>query len=97
MYLKYLLFFILFTTSLCQAKPPSLTPHDAKVKIQEILKSHITYRELDEEIIRRTFINYLEELDPLKTYFIENEILEWTNPSETLLKTATNAANRSFF
>lgn len=97
MHLKFLLFFLLFISSFCQAKPPSLTPHDTKTKIQEILKSHITYQELNEEIIQRAFSNYLEELDPLKTYFVESEILEWTSPSEGLLKsTLKNIQNEDF-
>ncbi len=97
MYLKFLLFFLLFLTSFCQAKPPALTPHDTKTKIHEILKSHITYQELNEEIIERAFLNYLEELDPLKTYFIESEILDWIHPTENLLKsTLKNIQNEDF-
>ncbi|MBS0628134.1 MAG: carboxy terminal-processing peptidase, partial [Verrucomicrobia bacterium] len=95
--MKTFLFFLLFITTFCQAKPPTLTPHDTKVKIQEILKSHISYRELNEEIIQRAFSNYLEELDPLKTYFIESEVLEWTNPTDDVLKTTLkNIQNEDF-
>jgi carboxyl-terminal processing protease len=68
------------------AKPPSLTPQDTKNKIQEILKSHVSYQKLSEEIIQRSFIHYLDEIDPSKTYFLESEVSEWINPSEDLLK-----------
>jgi len=97
MRLKLLPLFLLCITFFCEAKPPILTPHDTKVKIQEILRSHITYQELNEEVIRRAFANYLEELDPLKTYYIENEILDWISPSEELLKTTLkNIQNEDF-
>lgn len=97
MHLKLLPFFLLVITSFCHAKPPSLTSHDTKTKIYEILKSHVTYQELNTEIIQRSFSNYLEELDPLKTYFIESEILSWTSPTDDLLKTTLkNIQNEDF-
>ncbi len=79
-------FLALFCFMAClEAKPPSLTPRDTRVKIEEILRAHVTYQSLNREIVRRSFENYLEELDPGKTYFIENEILTWTSPSDDLL------------
>ncbi len=83
---RILFLFLLCLQTLCLAKPPSLTPQDTRNKIQEILKAHVSYQKLSEELIQRAFINYLEELDPLKTYFIEKEVLTWTSPSEELLK-----------
>jgi len=38
--------------------------------------------------MERTFKNFLEELDPTKTYFIEDEISTWSEPSEPLLQKA---------
>ncbi len=78
--------FILMFSSLLEAKPPSLTPRDTKIKIQEILKAHVTYQEINEEIVKRTFLNYLDEIDPLKTYLIDNEVIEWTSPSNSLVE-----------
>jgi carboxyl-terminal processing protease len=68
-----------------EAKLPQLTPSIVKNKIQEILQAHASFKQLDEEIVKRTLHNYLEELDPLKTYFILSEIEEWINPSQQLL------------
>ena len=82
MFLRLLTLFLLCLTPFCQAKPPALTPHDTNVKLQEILKAHVSYNQLDEEIIKRTLVNYLDEIDPLKTYLTENEVLEWINPSD---------------
>jgi carboxyl-terminal processing protease len=94
---KIFLFFLLCFHTLCLAKPPSLTPKDTKNKIQEILKAHVTYQSLNEEIIARAFLNYLDEVDPLKTYFIEDEIVEFLSPSDTLIqKTLQGILNEDF-
>lgn len=87
------LFFLLSSLQIF-AKPPQLTPHDTKVKIEEILKAHVNYHELTPEIIRRTFLNYLDEIDPSKTYFIENEIVRWTDPSNELLEITLQNINK---
>lgn len=88
MFYRTFFFFFLLLCTIIEAKPPELTPRDARVKIEEILKAHVTYQQLTPELIRRVFDNYLEELDPIKTYFLESEILKWTSPSEDLLKKA---------
>ncbi len=75
--------------SLCEAKaPPQLTPHDTCVKIEEILKAHVSYQKLTPELIERALQNYIEELDPTKTYFIEPELTAWLQPSADLLSGA---------
>ena len=81
--LGFILLFIL-----CSARPPQLTPRDTRIKIEEILKAHVSYHELTQDLISRAFQNYLEELDPGKTYLLENEITKWISPSPELLKEA---------
>ncbi len=96
----YFQIFILLFSCLplfCQAKPPSLTSHDAKVKIQEILKAHVSYQELNNEIIERTFLNFLEELDPLKTYLIESETVTLTSPEESFVSETLKKVERGDF
>jgi carboxyl-terminal processing protease len=78
----FLLSFLLLFTSVCHSKLPDLSPKDARSKIQEILKAHVTYKNLNALLAERILQNFLEELDPSKTYFIESEIQEWTHPSE---------------
>lgn len=94
---KVIFLFLVSTASLCLAKPPSLTPQDTKNKIHEILKAHVSYQKLSEEIIQRAFLNYLDEIDPLKTYFLESEVLEWTSPSDDLLKQTLQNVQSSDF
>jgi carboxyl-terminal processing protease len=79
---------LLLLFSLLEGKPPELSPRDARVKIEEILRAHATHHILTTELIERSFQNFIEELDPSKTYFIESEIVKWTKPSPELLSKA---------
>ncbi len=83
-----LLLLLFIWAVVCEGKPPQLGTRDVKTKIEEILKAHVCHKSLTPEIMQRTLQNFLEELDPTKTYFIESEIAEWTNPSESTLQRA---------
>lgn len=83
---KALLYIILFLFSILFAAAPKLTTRDVKIKINEILKDHVIYRALNEELVERILRNFIEQLDPLKTYFLEPEIVEWLFPSDELKK-----------
>ena len=95
-FLRCLLLIALFITSL-EAKPPQLTPRDTRVKIEEILKAHVCHQQLTEDIINRSIQNYLEELDPGKTYFLESDISAWINPSKEVLHQALEGFKREDF
>lgn len=82
---KLLVFFILLA-SWIEAKVPQITPPLVNTKINEIMKAHATYKSLNANLIKRTLQNYLEELDPNKTYFIESDIQQWLSPSDTVLE-----------
>lgn len=95
---RLLFLFILATCPFLEAyKLPSLTPAETTEKFNEILKSHATYKKLDPEIVKRALINFLDELDPTKTYFIESDIEEWLNPSDALINKIIQEFNRSNF
>ncbi len=85
---KCFLFLFLFAFVLSEAKPPQLSPRDVKTKLDEILKAHVCHKALSTDLMQRTLQNFLEELDPTKTYFIEGEIAEWLQPSEATLQKA---------
>ena len=46
------------------------------------------HKALTAELMERTLHNFLEELDPTKTYFLEDEVVHWTHPSEQVLQRA---------
>lgn len=87
MALKKLIITILISiTCALTAKPPELTPKDAKRKIDEIFKAHVSHKNLSPELIKRSLNNFLTELDPAKTYLLESEVVEYENPSPQLLE-----------
>lgn len=77
---------IIFFSMIAEGKPPELTPHLTHKKSEEILKGHVTYKEINPEIARRTLRNFLDELDPTKTYLIQEEVDQWENPSDDLVE-----------
>jgi len=80
------IFALFLALILTAARPPELSPRDTKNKIQEILKAHVNYHELTTELVARAFVNFLEEVDPGKTYLLKKEVLTWTEPSNELLE-----------
>jgi carboxyl-terminal processing protease len=88
---------IIFLFSYLEAKPPELSAKDTRVKIEEILKAHVCHQKLTEEIVSRAIQNYLEELDPGKTYFLESDIDPWINPSKELLSQTLDGYKKEDF
>ena len=91
--------FILFLLSLTflEAKPPQIGAKDVKVKIEEILKAHASYKSLSPELIERVLQNFLEELDGSKTYFLAPEIQEWLTPNEKTIQKALEGFQNTDF
>src|SRR6185312_14414180 len=79
------------------SKLPEIDPPAVTEKIQEILEAHASYKKLNQELIRRSFNNYLELLDPVKTYFVESDIHQWLEPSEALLNQTLRDINQHRF
>ncbi|HSX10716.1 MAG TPA: S41 family peptidase [Chlamydiales bacterium] len=94
---KGLFLLLLLCTLVCEAKPPQLSPRDVRTKIEEILKAHVCHKALTPELMSRTLQNFLDELDPTKTYFLEGEISQWTDPSNEVLERALSGFNKSDF
>ncbi len=92
-----LLVFLASFSPILEAKPPQLTARDTKVKIEEILKSHVSHQKLTEEIMSRAIQNYMNELDPGKVYFLESDIEEFTSPSQALLQQTLEGYKREDF
>lgn len=75
---------IIFFSFYCFCDLPQLSPREVNNKIQEILKDHVTYKSLNNQLIERILRNFIDELDPSKTYFIESDIQEWLYPTEEI-------------
>lgn len=90
-----LLFFLipcLFFSSLSieSKQLPNLDAKAIKEKLEEIMKAHVTYKQINPVIIKRGLVNFIEELDPNKTYFIESDIVQWIEPTEEFLNQTQN-------
>lgn len=87
-------FFLLIITFAFSAeifgKLPDISNEDVSSQMSAILKAHAEHKTLNPELIKRSLNNYLEELDPTKTYFIYDDIKKWTEPDEALLNQILN-------
>lgn len=96
-----LIFFIiniyLFLCVQLNAKPPQLTHRDTRIKIEEILKAHVSHQRLNEELVIRAIQNFLEELDPTKTYFLESDIHKWLDPEAELIQATLEGYRKEDF
>ena len=79
------LVFLSFGGSL-YAKLPEINEKDVTEIFQNIMDGHVTHKRLTPVLVKRILINFLEELDPSKTYFVEDEIQYWTNPTTQTLE-----------
>jgi len=85
MFQKFFIFLLLVAAA-GECKLPQLTPRDVKNKVEEILKAHVSHKSLSLELIERSLANFCEELDPTKTYFLEEEIAPWIHPTPVMLQ-----------
>lgn len=93
----FVIIFYFFLHSQLYAKPPQLTHRDTRIKIEEILKAHVSHQQLNEELVIRAIQNYIEELDPLKTYFLESDIQKWIEPNQQLLMATLDGYRKEDF
>lgn len=83
--LRTAILFSFFVTFGLNARLPDITNQDVTTQMSAILKSHAEHKTLNKDLIKRALNNYLEELDPSKTYFTFDDIKEWAEPSDALL------------
>ncbi|MEN9655057.1 MAG: tail-specific protease [Chlamydiota bacterium] len=93
----WLLFFIILGLLTLEAKPPQLEVRDVQAKVEEVLKAHVCYKKLDHEIASRILQNFIEELDPTKTYFLKDDIAAWLEPSEETLNRVLDGFRKGDF
>ncbi len=79
------------------SRPPELSGIDTVRKAKEILKAHVKYKSFDETVAKHTFIRFIEELDPSKTYFTYEEIQAWDTPSSERIQKTINEFNKGSF
>ncbi len=68
------------------AKPAEINQYDVTYKMQEIMRAHAVYKTMSPVLVKRSLENFINLLDPYKTYFLEGEISKWLNPTNELLE-----------
>ncbi len=83
--------------SQCEAKTPNLTANDVTAKATEIMKAHASHKKLTPQLAQRLLNNYLDTIDPNKTYFVESDIAQWIDaPKELVDKLIADYENHQF-
>lgn len=94
---KSLFLFLILATALWGSKLPEIEPEDASKILNEIMEAHATHKKLKPEIVKRALGFYLEGLDPIKTYFLEEEIKPWLCPTDSELECLKASIEKSDF
>lgn len=76
---------LLLSVGRSEAKLPDIDSHKAMEVVHQMMKIHALYHQMTPELMKRVYSNYLDELDPNKTYFIKSEIEKWISPSDAFL------------
>ncbi len=84
-------FLLLFVFHLLYAeKLPEITTKDAKEMIEQVSQAHACCKKISPEMMKRAIEQFLDILDPTKTYFLKEEIALWLNmDQEDLAKNAS--------
>ncbi|MFI5343109.1 MAG: S41 family peptidase [Chlamydiales bacterium] len=82
---RFLWIFLLLVVFSVEAKLPEIVPQDVTFKAKELMRAHASHKKLTPILAQRLLLNYLEIVDPNKTYFIESDISLWVEPSDVLL------------
>ena len=81
-----LVFLLLMCVFAAECRMPQISPRDTKAKLEEVLRSHVSYKSFTPDLMKRVLQNYLDELDPTKTYFLESEVGIWTQPMDDVIQ-----------
>lgn len=84
---------LLFSTS----KIADLTPSDVHTKVNEFLFNHITEKKLTKDLMKRSIDNFIEQLDPTKTYLTKAEIQKELNLTDEDLEQVLTQFYKSDF
>lgn len=93
---RFTLLFAFIFTSLF-AKLPELSKNDVTNEFQEIMKMHASVKEFSLPLVKSMLSNFIDQLDPAKTYFIESDINQWIEPNDALLNKVLEEIKQSDF
>lgn len=88
---------VAIVTAPIDAKPAEITRYDVTSKMQEIMEAHVAYKKLNPILAKRALENFIEALDPTKTYFLYDDIAKWLSPKEEDLELLVKEFEQSKF
>ncbi|MCE5295429.1 MAG: PDZ domain-containing protein [Chlamydiales bacterium] len=97
MHFQIVLWLTIVLHSVVLAKPAEINQYDVTYKMQEIMRAHAVYKSMSPVLVKRSLDNFINLLDPYKTYFLEGEISKWLQPKQELLEQITKDFEYSKF
>jgi carboxyl-terminal processing protease len=95
---KLLSLLLIFSSVLCWgSKLPEIDAEDVSSILHQIMEAHATYKELSPQLAKRALSNYIEELDPLKTYFLESETKKWLQAEASTIEKFIQSVDKGEF
>ncbi len=94
---KFLFLLLLACFSLEASKLPDINAKETLETLHLMMEAHVACKELSPTLVKRALEQYLEELDPTKTYLLKEEVAPWIDPSEKLLKEICSAMEKGDF
>lgn len=82
--MRFFFLFLLVFSSLF-SRLPDLSKKDVTNEFREIMKMHASVKSFSPALVKKMLSNFIDELDPIKSYFIEPDIDTWIHPSDALL------------
>lgn len=90
-----LLVCLLLPFALLQAQPPTLEPRDVKLRLKEMMRAHVQHKQLDLVLAGRALSNYVNLLDPAKTYLTADEVDRFIHPTQETLERVLHGYDKS--
>ncbi len=96
-YTQTVLWIAIMIHGVALARPAEINQYDVTYKMQEIMRAHAVYKTMSPVLAKRSLDNFINLLDPYKTYFLEGDISKWLNPTNELLEQVTKDFEYSRF
>lgn len=88
---------LILSQALLGSKLPEIDERDVSTILKQMMEAHVAQKALTPDLVERALEHYIDELDPIKTYFLEGEIQSWLTPSPDLLNELVNSMQKNDF
>lgn len=92
-----LLAMVLCASSLFADQQDALRIGDIRKVMQQMLSQHVEKKQLTPEVIRGSFKNYIDQIDPYRMYLMENEVKPYINLTDAQVTAIIDQYQRNDF